>query len=109
MGLEGLTSAAKAVEAELNRWRVSDRGTGRCRGQRHHWLVQFEDAHADAAPRERWTCSVCARSQWRERLGHIVGRRERYSRWSTTTTEDIAEYANDSDDDLTNLWRDPAA
>ena len=77
-------SPSKAMEAELGRFRVSDPGAGRCR--RHHWVI--DSVSEDGEPRERWTCTVCGRSQWRDPLARHITRRERFSRWSTSTAED---------------------
>lgn len=93
-------SAAKLMEQELGRFRVNDPGRGRCR--KHQW--QIEEIELDGEARESWTCTACGKAQWRDPLAPKITRRERYSRWSTTTSEDLWEF------DSSSVWdHDPAA
>ncbi len=79
-------SLSRHVEDDLKRFQISEPGrAGRCR--RHHWRIDQVEEGGEA--RERWTCTVCGRSQWRALLANQVGRRERFSRWSTLTPEDV--------------------
>jgi hypothetical protein len=75
------------MDSDLGRFWVTNPGRRGCR--RHHWVI--DSVELDGQHREQWSCSVCGRQQWRDPLAPAVAKKERYSRWSTVTAEDLWE------------------